>query len=113
MSDNTTYDDSAVVLLEDLMAWPGDYANLPAIGDGRCRVSASVRWDTQDGELDVELLDQLGQPIPEGSFRRTEEQPGVVSFDGPGHSSAIYVRVKNPSDVPIPYEAEIRAGRRQ
>lgn len=102
-------EDSAVIHLNDLMAWPGGSSDLPTFGDRKCRLSAAVRWDTKDGELDVELLDQLGQPVPQDHFENVERKPGLVAFDGPGHSSAIYLRVKNDSNFPIPYHAEIRA----
>jgi hypothetical protein len=54
-------------------------------------------------------LDELGQPVSHEHFETVERKPGLVSFDGPGHSSTIYLRVKNDSAFPIPYHAEIRA----
>ncbi len=72
-------------------------------------MTAAVEWDETTGELEVELLNQVGQPIAPCSLERVDREPGRVSFAGKGASAAMYLRVSNGGEHPVVYQAEIRA----
>ena len=103
------FEDSAVIRLQDLTAWPGDAEHYPAFADESSVMTAAVEWDESTGELEVELLNQVGQPIDACRLDSVEREPGRVSFAGKGASSAMYLRVTNGGEHPVVYQAEIRA----